>query len=349
MAEEHELYDETVPAANVNINLAGAAPGSSRARDLIAAGIGGVVVAVAIVIGTLLADDDDDDEAAPAAEAAAMQERIDEAIEDAVDAAFDAQRAARPSGRAHELLNSVLWAQTSAEYRALCRQIYATARTRLDEALEKKWRAALEQGDAPPPDRFAIVLDLDETVLDNIPYQGQLVRDATSFSSVTWRVWARLGTAEAVPGAVGFVQYALRKGVAVFFITNRNKDEEEGTRRNLERLGLPVSDDPDNVLTRGERDGWGSDKASRRAFVAKDYHIVLLVGDAANDFFPVGEVEPEERCKRAASYAEYWGRRWILLPNPYYGGWEGSLYRFEYGLDDKAKLGLKRGRVRGFK
>src|ERR1051326_4687767 len=70
-------------------------------------------------------------------------------------------------------LNATLWTQRSVEFKGNAMTVYALGKVRLDEALaDKKWTAApVEQkGDYQnlPP---AVVLDLDETVLDNSAYQ----------------------------------------------------------------------------------------------------------------------------------------------------------------------------------
>src|SRR5215203_940023 len=88
--------------------------------------------------------------------------------------------AAANETRPHENLNAVAWMQTSLEYQASAVQAYRLAARQLDEALaDRSWTAAIEQtGDASklPP---AVVLDIDETVLDNSPFQARVVRNNT--------------------------------------------------------------------------------------------------------------------------------------------------------------------------
>jgi acid phosphatase len=87
--------------------------------------------------------------------------------------------------------------------------------------------------------------------------------------------------------------------------------------------------------------GWGSDKSSRRRHVANDYRILLLLGDDFNDFVSgVGGkgVTLRDRTRLANQYKSYWGERWIMLPNPIYGSWEGALYEYEYRLPHTEKL-----------
>lgn len=229
-------------------------------------------------------------------------------------------------------LYSTLWVQTAAEYRAGALETYASAVANLDDALaDPSWTAALEQSDGysglPP----AVILDLDETVLDNSLFQGRLVRDNASFDPVLWEKWMAMEKAEAIPGALSFVQEAIRRGIAVFYITNRECDgggcpQEARTIRNLTRLGFPdVS--LDRVLLKREQPDWGSEKENRRAVVAENHRILMLIGDDLGDFLPgvKGGVSPTRRKELVDRYADRWGRMWFILPNPNYGSWDRAL------------------------
>ncbi len=241
----------------------------------------------------------------------------------------------------HELLNAVLWVQASAEYEFACRQIYRLAERNLDEGMSNpNWTAALEQtgdyGSLPP----AVILDVDETVLDNSPFEAMLIRETAEYNKPLWYAWTQQARAGAVPGAIEFVQYALDNGVAVFFVTNRDNAIEGPTVRNLrDRFGPAVT--AENVLSRGEMEGWTSDKTSRRAYVAAGHRVLLLIGDDYNDFAYLGELPLEKRVEAAGRYSDYWGRKWIILPNPMYGSWEQALYGYKRNLPDATKLEAK--------
>jgi acid phosphatase len=235
-------------------------------------------------------------------------------------------------------LNATAWVQTSVEYRACALQAWRSARLALDRALkDRRWTAALEQtADARrlPP---AIIVDIDETVLDNSPGQARfLIRGNGRFSPKMWEEWTAESRAEAVPGAREFLGEAAARGVTVFYISNRGPEEAEATRRNLTEKGFPLrektaGDLGDAVLLRGERPEWTSDKSSRRAAVAAHYRVVMLCGDDLNDFFPA-RMSPQERMNKARAYESWWGERWIILPNPMYGSWEDALYDFDRTL-----------------
>jgi acid phosphatase len=243
-----------------------------------------------------------------------------------------------------EGLNATVWVQRAAEAKIAARQAYFLATRQLDAALkDRKWSAAVEQGKAfeklPP----AVILDLDETVLDNSPYQARLVRADAPYSGQSWAKWVAEANASSIAGAQTFLSYAQKKGVRIFYISNRSRSEESATRLNLRRLGLPLQDPADHVLMSGERNGWTSDKTSRRAFVARNHRVLLLIGDDLNDFVPAKPMTLQQRYQLLEKYATRWGQRWILLSNPLYGSWEGALFNYQNGLPRQEMLRRKYG------
>lgn len=244
----------------------------------------------------------------------------------------------------HETLDATLWIQTSVEYRAVAQQAYVAAARGLDEALaDSGWTAALEQTgeyEALPP---AIILDVDETVLDNSPESARRIRSGAVFDTSSWYPWVREARAAPVPGASAFLAAAHEKGVTVYYVTNRDAVNEEATRRNLAQAGLPLEEDLDTILTRGERPEWRTDKGSRRAFVARDHRILLLVGDNLEDFVSGARASLAEREALRLRYSGYWGRRWIVLPNPMYGSWADALTGFRRGLSAREALETRAG------
>lgn len=171
-----------------------------------------------------------------------------------------------------------------------------------------------------------------------------LIRETKEYNTPLWYAWAEEERAGAIPGAREFIEHAFDSGVAVFFVTNRDHAIEEPTVRNLrDQFGPAVT--AENVLTRGEREGWTSDKTSRRAYVAAGHRILLLIGDDYNDFAYLGEPPLKDRLEAARQYSDYWGRKWIILPNPMYGGWEQALYGYKRDLPDGAKLEAKYNRL----
>jgi 5'-nucleotidase (lipoprotein e(P4) family) len=219
-------------------------------------------------------------------------------------------------------LNATLWMQTSAEYQAITRETYRTARTQLDLALaDPAWSAIPDVPGvaAKPP---AIVLDLDETAIDTSAETARRIRSGKGYTDQAWMDFSMKGNSRAIAAARDFLRYAAGRNVAVFYVSNRNKSEEEPLRANLSALGFPLADSYDNILTRGERPEWTSDKTSRRMFVAGNYRVVLLLGDDLNDFVNAGGKSLADRQELLNRYDDMWGRKWFVLPNPVYGSWE---------------------------
>ena len=246
-------------------------------------------------------------------------------------AALDA--AAKPCPdpiEANDNLNATLWLQSSAERRGLVLQTYASATERLDDALkDKKWVAAAEQEGVAEGDlkklKPAVIVDVDETVLDNSPYQARLVMDGQGFSPDTWGKWVSEKKAIAIPGAVEFAKKATEKGVVVFYVTNRNKEQEADTRANLEQVGFPLDKEVDTVLMSGEQEGWSSAKGTRRKHVAQNFRIIMLLGDNLGDFTDEYQGGLSARDGEVDKRAAWWGERWFMLPNPSYGSWESAI------------------------
>ena len=235
-------------------------------------------------------------------------------------------------GRIDNRLDAVLWQTTSAEYRVIAQTIYATAQSQLERSLaDPRWTALPTQNDGyhdlPP----AIIMDIDETVLDTGDFQSQMVRNHTRFSSRPWREWQERHQPLAVPGAVELITAAQARGVTVFFVTNRDHPTEEATRRNLAAIGISLPKETDTVLCRGERPDWTSDKEIRRRFIAQSYRVIMVFGDDLSDFISEYRAAPELRNSAAVKRPE-WGTRWFMLPNPMYGSWEASLYNFRADL-----------------
>lgn len=244
----------------------------------------------------------------------------------------------------HPTTNATLWTQNSAEYQALTRSVYQMALANLGLALEDShWTASISQEeegdfqDLPP----AIILDVDETVLNNSAYQARMIKQNSSFDPEQWDDWVMEAQAEAVPGALEFTQRAAEEGVTTFYLTNREASVEEGTRKNLQELGFPLKSDKDVILSNNERDNWTSDKENRRAYLAENYRILMLFGDNLNDFTYAKDQSMEERKQIVEDNGSKWGRQWFLLPNPVYGSWENALYNFDNSLSDKEINELK--------
>ncbi|MBK8302087.1 MAG: 5'-nucleotidase, lipoprotein e(P4) family [Chloracidobacterium sp.] len=231
---------------------------------------------------------------------------------------------------------ATLWMQKAGEYRALAYQAFNLGRWQLDADLDKKNVKKLPKPEQKKP--RAIVVDIDETVLDNSPSQAWGIKNRVAFDLKDWYAWGEMRKAKAIPGSVDFLNYAVSKGVKVFFVSNRDEIQKQATIDNLKNVGfMDVS--ADNVLMRQKDDKGNniSTKTPRREFILQKYRIVMLMGDNLDDLSDVFERKSvADRFAEVDKVKSDWGKRWIVLPNAMYGTWENAIY--EYGrLTDAQK------------
>jgi acid phosphatase len=233
---------------------------------------------------------------------------------------------------ANDNLNAVAWTQTAIEHDLIYLQTYRDAEADLLAALKDPNRDALAKDDRVAPLdglKPAVVLDIDETVLDNSPYQARLVRSGGEYNEADWAAWCREEAARALPGVVEFTQFAASHGIAVIYISNRARDLDRATLDNLRKAGLPVSG-PGAFLGLGTVvDGCeqvGTEKGCRRQLVSRKYRVLMQFGDQLGDFVTVRANTAEGRRRAVAPYLSWIGTRWFVLPNPTYGSWEPALF-----------------------
>lgn len=236
--------------------------------------------------------------------------------------------------RNEHMVLSVLWFQTAAEMRALAYQAFNLAAIRLDEDMRANSGRK----------KRAVVVDIDETVLDNSPHMGKLIAENESFP-YAWKEWVDAAQAEPLPGALEFLRSAAEKGYDIFYVSNRvAKTETEGTLKNLKARGFPHADEAHLFLLTNE-----SSKEARRKTIEKTHEIALLIGDNLNDLAQVFEKKGiKDRFGAVDSLRREFGRRFIVLPNPMYGEWENAVYGFQRGLNDEQKNELRKKTLRVF-
>lgn len=203
--------------------------------------------------------------------------------------------------------------QSSAEYKALCFQAYNLARQKLDMALNQ-----------PSPKRRAIITDVDETILDNSPYAIKMAQMGLDYDPLSWSAWIDRSEADSIAGSVSFLRYASAKGVEVFYITNRDEKDRNGTQKNIEFLKYPTADQAHLIMRQGS-----SSKEARRQEISAIFDVVLYLGDNLTDF-PGGfdRRSIDERESLVDRNYTVFGNNWILLPNATYGDWESASYEY---------------------
>lgn len=208
----------------------------------------------------------------------------------------------------------LLWMRTSAEYRALAYQGY-------NVAMNAVKMAVTDPSHQRKP--LAIVLDADETVVDNTKLMGEsIVNGNGRFDAPWWRQAVHQGKSQAMPGAVEFLNEVHKQGVEIFYVSNRYAPVNlDVTIQNFKELGFP-SVDKDHVLL-FEKD---SDKQPRFDMIVKKYYVIVYMGDNAGDF-PIGTKGKTlaERNAIIDNHKEDFGTTFVVFPNPAYGSWVSAL------------------------
>ena len=248
---------------------------------------------------------------------------------------------------ADDSLNATVWFQTSVERDLVYTAIYRAAGQRLGAALRDKRWDALPKDERTndytklPP---AIIVDVDETVLDNSPSSVRQIREHRGFNEAAWGEWVNERKAKPLPGAVEFLSTAAKKGVTVFYISNRDASLGEATVANLRAAGFPLKDDTQFLGLGTVVDGCeqnGSEKTCRRQLVARKYRVLMQFGDQVGDFVQVLANTRDGRREAIAPYQAWIGERWWALPNPLYGSWEPALFDNEWGQPEPARRAAK--------
>jgi acid phosphatase len=234
-------------------------------------------------------------------------------------------------------LDANLYMQTSAEYRAACYQAFNIATSRLDTIVAEN----------DDPSSLAVIVDLDETLIDNAGFQSWMQRTGRAFDLQFFLRWEQFGGAETrlIPGAKAFVKHAESKGVTLFYISNRSDLHRKKTLATLRLLGIKPRK-PEHVMLRKET----SDKTARKDRVRQlGFQPVLNVGDNLRDFderFKTPQLSADAsgdeidasidfRKDQVDQTKQQFGSDWIILPNPAYGEWTKPLGR---GRDDVQRL-----------
>jgi len=211
------------------------------------------------------------------------------------------------TGQQDQLIQATTWFQQSAEMRALYYQSYNWAGRELDRKVS--------EGSEKP---LAVVLDIDETVLDNSPQTAQQIVDGVPFTDAMWEEWCSLAQAQPLPGALDFTWQAVGQGVEVFYISNRANHLLDVTLENLRTAGFPCADSSHVLLKTNS-----SVKDERREKVNKTHEIALLIGDNLGDFSGIYDDRLEGQAMlHVDENRDLFGTTFIVLPNPMYGSWE---------------------------
>ncbi|WP_269934274.1 5'-nucleotidase, lipoprotein e(P4) family [Serratia liquefaciens] len=225
------------------------------------------------------------------------------------------------------------WFQQSGEYQALTHQAFNSA------------RLAFDQAKVAPGKKKAVVVDLDETMLDNSPYSGWQAQQGQPFAAATWAKWSQAQQAGAVPGAVQFARYVNSHQGTMFYVSNRKQSEFAATLANMQKLGFTGMSEK-TVLLSGDT----SNKQARfDAIKNAGYDIVVYAGDNLNDFGAA--TYHKDNAQRRAFVADNqskFGTEFIVLPNPLYGDWESGMAQDYNKLTPEQKLQIRQRAIKAW-
>lgn len=228
---------------------------------------------------------------------------------------------------------AVLYQQTAAEYRALCYQAFNVAKFQLN----------ILAGQNRSGKKLSVIVDIDETMLDNSPYEARSILDDLSYPE-GWEEWIKSESAEAVPGALEFVRYAQTIGVEVFYVSNRNEKYLNETLKNLNKLEFPFAKGDHIFLKRDE-----SSKKSRREQITRQTEVVMLIGDNLADFSEVFENgSMDQRAEITDRFMDKFGSRFIVIPNAIYGDWVSAIYKNDKALTPEQKFTLRKESLKSY-
>ena len=234
--------------------------------------------------------------------------------------------------RSRENTMGSLWYQNAAEVDALYQQGYNVATNKLKELLKQ-----------PTDKPYSIVLDIDETVLSNIPFQVKMIKDGTAFNPKLWDEWVQKAEATPVAGAKEFLQFADKNKVQIYYISDRTDAQVDATIKNLEAQGLPVQG-RDHLMFKKEGD---KSKEGRRQEVLKHTNLVMLFGDNLVDFAEFSTKSESDRDKMFEQLKAEFGDKFIIFPNPMYGSWESAVYKGEK-KDGKGQSEARMNALKGY-
>ncbi|WP_372773956.1 5'-nucleotidase, lipoprotein e(P4) family [Pantoea sp. WEP] len=228
---------------------------------------------------------------------------------------------------------AVNWFQQSGEYQALSWQAFNTARMAFDNAPSLTGKPK------------AVIVDLDETMIDNSAYSAWQAKNGQPFSGKTWSAWTQARQATAVPGAVEFANYVNSHGGTMFYVSNRDQKDYAATVDNLNKLGFSGVSDKTVRLSTGN-----SNKQARfDAIKNAGYNVVLYIGDNLNDFG--GATWHQGNAQRQQFVTlnhQRFGTQFIVLPNPLYGDWESGMAENYNKLTPEQQLQVRESRMKAW-
>lgn len=237
----------------------------------------------------------------------------------------------------NNLTYAVAWKQTAAEYRALYYQGFNIARQRVEQAISKR-----EEYKKP----LAIVSDVDDTLLLPNDYWGHLIQNGGDFfDDAVWDAWIPENRSIASPGSLAFLEFCEDNEIAIFYVTSRDQGEKtyDYALGNIRAAGFPLESEDHLTVLRET-----SNKQAIQDRIAKNYDIVVSLGDNLNDFRrKYYSKDIDERIGLMEEDHDKFGTEFVLFPNPTDGHWIRAIFgESEPPTSDESRAILKAAATR---
>lgn len=207
------------------------------------------------------------------------------------------------------LPNDMHWARNSAEHRAIYLEVYRAAGERLRTLAAGRASAS-----------WGVILDADETILDNSEYERSRVPFGGKYDAAAWTAWVKQQRAPALPGAVEFAAHVHELGGKVVVVTNRAPEECDPTRANLASVRFAADLVLCKTTTGDKNPRFDSVQNGTAAPGFAAISVLEWIGDNIQDFPGLTQAI---RTQDDAAFAKF-GDTFFALPNPMYGSWESN-------------------------
>lgn len=218
---------------------------------------------------------------------------------------------------------AVKWYRNSAERNTNYIQTYKLA---LEKTLKKSKQLK--------PYSWGVILDIDETVLDNSEYNYQNVINHTTYSQESNYTYMESAVSIAIPGAKNFTCNIKKHKGYVALVTNRDAKFApqviNATVRNLKQQGICF----DTVLfSTGSSDknprfkavNSGNYKSITTTKKLPKIKVLAYFGDNIQDFPNITQKEAYLESQSLA-YHKKFGDEYFILPNPVYGSFDKNSF-----------------------
>ena len=223
--------------------------------------------------------------------------------------------------------SGIQWLINSGEAKALRYQTYNIATERIKQLAKE------HEGE----ENLAVILDIDETVLNNYYYLAKKFLDYDDFKDMSFSEWFREESSTLIEGAKSFLNTANELGIKIFYVTNRSYEVEEESINNLLKFNLPYADE-EHVLTANET----SDKIFRIDSIRENHNVLMYLGDNLGDFpEEFYHKSNEERSEIVDNIYDKFGTQYFILPNTIYGDWDKAIYDYDNSKSDEELIRLR--------